>query len=297
MKKAASVWRRSQPIPTPISPSASTAASRRVIGTKESPCWRWGTMRSYDRWPRRNFKPASADDQVKLGDGWWSLADTVEGGKKQALRAPAYWYKRALPGLAGLVRDKAEKRLASVGDVATVPRDDVFGAGKVETEVHVSAALHWLAHHQMNDGSWSLEHYDGRCADKTCTGAGRVHADEGATALGLLPFLAAGHTHRTKGPYQTHVNAGLNWLIRQQQPDGNLAKGAEQMMYSHGLATIALCNAYGLSNDRKLKAAAQAAINFIVNAQNKNDGGWRYNPGDPGDTCVTIWQVMALKSG
>ena len=159
------------------------------------------------------------------------------------------------------------------------------------------SALHWLAHHQMNDGSWSLEHYDGRCADKTCTGAGRVHADEGATALGLLPFLAAGHTHRTKGPYQTHVNAGLNWLIRQQQPDGNLAKGAEQMMYSHGLATIALCNAYGLSNDRKLKAAAQAAINFIVNAQNQNDGGWRYNPGDPGDTCVTIWQVMALKSG
>ena len=37
-------------------------------------------------------------------------------------------------------------------------------------------------------------------------------------------------------------------------------------------------------------------MNFIVKAQNKADGGWRYNPGDPGDTCVTGWQMTALKA-
>ena len=68
------------------------------------------------------------------------------------------------------------------------------------------------------------------------------------------------------------------------------------MMYSHGLATIALCEAYGLTGDRQVGQAAQGAVNFILNAQNAADGGWRYNPRDPGDTSVVGWQLMALKS-
>ena len=135
-----------------------------------------------------------------------------------------------------------------------------------------------------------------RCTDKTCTGTGEVLADAGATALGLLPFLAAGQTHKSKGPYKEHIRKGLAWLIRHQQPDGNLAKGAVQMMYSHGLATIALSEAYGLTGDREVGMAAQGAVNFILNAQNAADGGWRYNPRDPGDTSVVGWQLMALKS-
>ena len=65
------------------------------------------------------------------------------------------------------------------------------------------------------------------------------------------------------------------------------------MMYSHGLATIALSEAYGLSGDKVVGAAAQKAVDFILMAQNKNDGGWRYNPGDPGHTSVVGWQLMA----
>ena len=88
----------------------------------------------------------------------------------------------------------------------------------------------------------------------------------------------------------------LLWLLRHQERDGNLAKGCVQPMYSHGLATIALCEAYGLSGDHNIGAAAQGAVNYIVAAQNKTDFGWRYNPGDPGDTSVVGWQVMGLKS-
>ena len=55
-------------------------------------------------------------------------------------------------------------------------------------------------------------------------------------------------------------------------------------MYSQGLATIALAEAGGLTGDKDVGQAVQAAVDFILNAQNLADGGWRDNPGDPGDT-------------
>jgi hypothetical protein len=160
----------------------------------------------------------------------------------------------------------------------------------------VTAALVWLANHQMSDGSWSLQNYTQCCKDKSCSGASGISADAGATAMGILPFLAIGQTHKTQGPYKEHILRGVQWLMAHQQPDGNLAKGAQQMMYSHALATIALSEDYGMSGDKQVGAAAQAAVNFIINAQNVKSGGWRYNPGDDGDTSVVGWQLMALKS-
>ena len=114
--------------------------------------------------------------------------------------------------------------------------------------------------------------------------------------MGLLPFLAAGQTHKAKGPYREHILKGVTWLIKHQQTDGNLAKGEPQMMYPHGLATIALCEAYGLSGDAQVGRAAQRAVDFIVAAQNAETGGWRYMPKEAGDTSVLGWQLTALKS-
>ena len=46
----------------------------------------------------------------------------------------------------------------------------------------------------------------------------------------------------------------------------------------------------------ELTSAAQRAIGFIEQAQHTG-GGWRYQPGRPGDTSIVGWQMMALKSG
>jgi hypothetical protein len=81
--------------------------------------------------------------------------------------------------------------------------------------------------------------------------------------------------------------------MRKQDKDGGFPGG----LYAHGLATIAICEAYGLTADPMLKPHAQAALNYIVRAQDPQGGGWRYTPRTPGDTSVVGWQVMALKSG
>ena len=168
--------------------------------------------------------------------------------------------------------------------------------GTRQTERAVAAALYWMANHQSKDGSWSLQNYLKQCKDKSCTGPGGQESLAGATAMGLLPYLAAGQTHTSAGPFQRVISAGVYWLVSHQQPDGDLSAKAESQMYSHGLAAIALCEDYGMSRDRSVGVAAQKAINFIQAAQNTNTGGWRYHPGEEGDTSVVGWQLMAIKS-
>ncbi len=159
----------------------------------------------------------------------------------------------------------------------------------------VAGGLHWLARHQLPAGQWTLQHNKG-CSGRGCGGQGSVKADVAATSMALLSFLGAGQTHKLTGPYKTHVSRGLNWLIKRQALDGDLSADCpEQRMYVHGLATLALCEAYGMSQDPVIGEAASKAIRFIEKAQNETTGGWRYQPGDPGDTSVTGWQVMALK--
>ena len=137
-----------------------------------------------------------------------------------------------------------------------------YGSRK-PTEKAIRAALDWLARHQMADGSWSLQKYTDKCTDKSCTGPGSQESLSAATAMGALPFLVVGQMPASpKTPFQKTVEGAVNWLVTHQKADGDLSAGAVQQMYSHGLATIALCQCYGMSRDKVVGAAAQRAINF-----------------------------------
>lgn len=173
-----------------------------------------------------------------------------------------------------------------------------FGGTK-QTERAVAAGLNWLARHQNPDGSWSLGEFPRLCTEGRCGGAGKENSNSAATAFALLPFLASGQTHQTKGPYQNTIKRGLEWMMSHQGQDGSLTAGAGQVMYSHGLAAIVMTEAYGLSKDNRVGKSAQAAIRFIEAAQSQKTGSWVYGPapqGEGGDTSVFGWQLMALKS-
>ena len=175
---------------------------------------------------------------------------------------------------------------------------ELFG-GTEETEKAVNRGLVWLTQHQNADGSWSLNRFHENCNGKhaACTGLGGESSNTAATGLALLPLLAAGNTH-VDGEHAKSVAAGLQWLIDHQKPDGELlGPGDSQKMYSQGIAAIAMCEAFGMTQDPNFREPAQRALQYIIAAQNKTTGGWRYTPGEAGDTSVVGWQVMALKSG
>jgi hypothetical protein len=166
--------------------------------------------------------------------------------------------------------------------------------GTADSERAVEAGLVWLAAHQRQDGSWWLQHDESLCR---CRNPGVKETRIGATGLALLPFLGAGYTHR-QGPYQKVVDQGLKYLesrIQDTPHGGSLQEGASFGMYTHGIATVAFCEAYAMTQDPALRPLVEKTLAFIQNAQHPR-GGWRYNPGEPGDTTVTGWQVMALKS-
>lgn len=181
-----------------------------------------------------------------------------------------------------------------------------FG-GTTETERAVAMALDWLAKHQNPEtGAWTLSH-SVVCGGQCDHPGKRVASLNAATGLALMCFLGAGQTH-VEGEYKETVFKGLSFLIqsmRVQQAIGGWYRGdghAQGLddMYSHGIAAIAMCEAYGMTRDQRLLEAAQLSINFMTYAQNPNTGGWHYSPFPlgslPGDTSVVGWQVMAIKS-
>lgn len=171
--------------------------------------------------------------------------------------------------------------------------------GTPGSEAAVALGLKWLALHQNPDGSWSLDHRRAPQCRAQCGNPGerQLPVPFGATALALLPFLGAGHTHQ-EGDYRQAVDRGLGYLLRGARVSGNRGSLADPggNYYSHGLCTIVLCEAYAMTSDPRLKAPAQLLINEIVHAQDPIGGGWRYRSRQPGDTSVLGWQFMALKS-
>ncbi len=252
--------------------------------------------------PDELFTPRSTGEWAKRGpSGSLALVDAATRDAERTLPSVAGFLPGAdatlLPPSFSLDLSLPTEAIAPDNPYAQRLADDRLSivermGGTVETEKAVADALRWLAAHQSADGHWDGEDFDDGCG--ACGGETDIAVEQALTGLSLLAFLGSGHTHVTDGPYQGTVKRGVRWLLAHQGKDGDLR--GEETMYSHGIAAIALSEAYGMSGDDKLVEAVRNAVRFIDAARNTDEGGWRYDPGQAGDTSVLGWQVMALKS-
>jgi hypothetical protein len=159
-----------------------------------------------------------------------------------------------------------------------------------EVESAVDRGLEWLRNRQERDGSWSS--------------AGGGNRSAAITGLTIMAFMARGHVPG-QGPYGENINKGIDYLLSLRGRDGLICEDAvSSPMYDHGIATVALCEAYGMMDERRqelTRTAVARAIRLILSAQSvrkrpADQGGWRYQPAtDVSDLSVTGWQLMALR--
>lgn len=264
----ASVPRRSAGLPGSGGPSGSSNAPPSGIGVGQPTRLSGGPSRS-----------GIGDDRPQLAS-----SEQVAGLIKQSV-----------PGIGATPEAKISASLSLRKSDARREAAKSLG-GSTQSEEAVERGLEWLVKHQHPDGRWSIHKL--ACKDHQCAGHGSFESDTAATGLALLAFLGAGYTHQS-GPHQEVVERGLKWIVAHQKPDGDLFADKSEFVwfYSHGMAAIALCEAYGMTKDAAFKTPAQRSLDFIVASQHPQFGGWRYKPRFESDTSVSGWQLMALKSG
>ena len=165
---------------------------------------------------------------------------------------------------------------------ATAEQSTQVGTARLTPAVKraISNGLAYLAKGQKEDGSWGSRSHS--VAD---------------TSVSLMAFMLQGHVPG-RGMYGRHLNKGITFLLNL----GKTQKGYlgtprnHAGMYEHGLAILALSEAWGQSKNRKIRTALRKAVDITLRAQN-SAGGWRYSP-EPrdADLSMTVMQIVALNS-
>ena len=222
-------------------------------------------------------------------------------------------------GFADLSPGPGERPLDKVPEIYRVRLDRDRSAralrdgASLQSEQAVERALDWLARHQDADGRWNAgtvkrdgvsvsgeENFTMHCPPgEICFGECHyAEADSAITGLALLAFLGAGRSE-SDGEYAETVRKGVDFLLSIQKDDGDLRGSSKAVgMYCHAMASLALCEAYALGRDPRLRDPVRRAVAFLVRSRAGDGIGWRYLPGDPrgGDTSILGWVVMVLKS-
>lgn len=147
-----------------------------------------------------------------------------------------------------------------------------------QSEQALELGLEWLARNQGPEGNWESN-------------------DLGLVSMGVLAFLAAGHTPG-RGKYGANVERALSYILKSAKPSGllNIAD-PHRDMYNHGLTTFVLGQAHGITNDQGISPVLDRALKLIQNTQCR-DGGWDYRAQaqqNGHDLSLAVMQAKALR--
>jgi hypothetical protein len=181
-----------------------------------------------------------------------------------------------------------------------------------QVNLRIKAGLEWLVDHQGPEGQWSYKDFSKHSkrvrAKKTFNlqwvkpgeeggdSSDITNHDVAGTSLGLLCFAGSGYDHK-EGDYKAYIRAAVLLLRKVQDNNGCFGQvGKACMLHDSAIATMAMAEIYGLSEDKVLKPVVDKGVEYLLKAQNPGSG-WRYGvqPGQS-DTQMTGWVLLALKT-
>lgn len=184
--------------------------------------------------------------------------------------------------------------------------------------------LDWLKGQQNDDGSFSGARGE----------SGFTQAPVAVTAMSALAFMASGST-LGRGPYRDQVSGAIRYLIGKRRHysfdspkartiDGTVVANRvtygyiaddtdnTSRMHGHGLATLALAEAYGtysidasfgdaaiLKAKKDLTDIREVLVDAVrlIEMSQTSEGGWYYAPGNTDhEGSVTITMIQALRA-
>ena len=180
-----------------------------------------------------------------------------------------------------------------IGPVCPAARADVESPKLMKfhdpVDKAVSAGLEWLAKNQRKDGTYPGQY-------------GQTSAIVGLAGMAFLSKVCT----PGRGPYGDEINKCLDYVLAHQAPNGSLdATPDGGGMYSHGIATLFLCECSGMvdrERQKKMNQVLPKALKLILTAQQipkapEHKGGWRYDPTRAdSDISISGWCLMALRS-
>lgn len=204
---------------------------------------------------------------------------------------PGFHFQSSCSGSAtgGSTLARCGKRLAILALALAIPRPALAQQNDApELTVKASQAivkgLQFLLANQREDGSWAAGENGERAT--------------AITSLGLMAFMSRAEFPGA-GPNGEALTRAKNWLLDQanKSPQGYLGSS----MYEHSMATLALTELWGMTENREdhdaFQKAIEAAVDVILRSQTPA-GGWRYHPTPTGgeDTSATSTVFVALAS-
>ncbi len=154
-----------------------------------------------------------------------------------------------------------------------------------EARAAAERGVRWLLKKQFGDGSWG-------CGDP------ETPASAGITGLCVLALMSSGSTPQS-GPHHEPLRDAVDWLLAHQNRDGALRGEYVTEMgiaFDHSSATLALCMASGMHDERadEFAACLRSAEGFLARRQ-AGDGGFSRHEGR-GDAMVTAHAWLAFRA-